>query len=64
MAIISYWYNWYNIKVRRWIFLETREAKMTVDSHHAIVNNFFFFKFIIIIYSHPIKIFTIDRAYN
>ena len=42
MAIISHWYDWYNIEVRGWIFLEPGEAKTTVDSHHATVNNFFF----------------------
>jgi len=37
MAIISHWYDWYNIEVREWIFLEPGEAKTTVDSHHATV---------------------------
>jgi hypothetical protein len=37
MTIISHWYDWYNIEVREWIFLEPGEAKTTVDSHHATV---------------------------
>ncbi|CAB4406085.1 unnamed protein product [Rhizophagus irregularis] len=37
MAIISHWYNWYNVEVRRWIFLEPGEAKTIVDSHHATI---------------------------
>ncbi|RIA92391.1 hypothetical protein C1645_820727 [Glomus cerebriforme] len=37
MTIISYWYDWYNIKVRRWIFLEPGKAKTTVDSHYAMI---------------------------
>ncbi|UZO02042.1 uncharacterized protein OCT59_020540 [Rhizophagus irregularis] len=31
------WYDWYNIEVRGWIFLEPGEAKTTVDSHHATI---------------------------
>jgi len=41
MTIISHWYDWYSIEVRGWIFLEPGEAKTTVDSHHATVNNFY-----------------------
>ncbi|RHZ80994.1 hypothetical protein Glove_130g138 [Diversispora epigaea] len=37
MVIISCWYDWYNIEVRGWIFLEPGEAKTTVDSHHAVI---------------------------
>ncbi|RHZ84344.1 hypothetical protein Glove_83g48 [Diversispora epigaea] len=39
MAIISHWYryDWYNVEVYRWIFLEPGEAKTTVDSHHAMI---------------------------
>ncbi|GES89612.1 hypothetical protein GLOIN_2v1766858 [Rhizophagus clarus] len=37
MTIISHWYDWYNIEVRGWVFLEPGEAKMTVDSHHAMI---------------------------
>ncbi|GBC26331.2 hypothetical protein GLOIN_2v1790148 [Rhizophagus irregularis DAOM 181602=DAOM 197198] len=37
MTIISHWYDWYNIEVRGWIFLEPGEAKTTVDSHHATI---------------------------
>ena len=35
MAIVSYWHNWYNVKVRSWLFLEPGEVKTMVDSHHA-----------------------------
>ncbi|GBB86223.1 hypothetical protein RclHR1_12660003 [Rhizophagus clarus] len=35
MIILSYWYDWYNIEVRRWIFLEAGKAKTSIDSHHA-----------------------------
>ena len=35
MMMISQWSQWYNIKIRSWIFLEPGEAKTTVDSHHA-----------------------------
>ena len=42
MAIISHWHDWYNVEVREWIFLEPGEAKTTVDSHHATVNNYFY----------------------
>ncbi|GET54539.1 hypothetical protein GLOIN_2v1772784 [Rhizophagus irregularis DAOM 181602=DAOM 197198] len=37
MAIVSHWYDWYGVEVRGWIFLESGEAKTTVDSHHATV---------------------------
>ncbi|RHZ70346.1 hypothetical protein Glove_272g1 [Diversispora epigaea] len=37
MTIISHWYDWYNVEVRGWIFLEPGEAKTTVDSHHATI---------------------------
>ncbi|RHZ79687.1 hypothetical protein Glove_142g19 [Diversispora epigaea] len=37
MAILSYWYDWYKIEVRGWIFLEPDEAKTTIDSHYAII---------------------------
>ena len=40
MTIISHWYNWYNVEVRGWIFLEPGEAKTTVDSHHATASRF------------------------
>src|SRR5581483_1953258 len=42
MAIISHWYDWYNIEVCGWIFLEPGEAKTTVDSHYATVNKFYY----------------------
>ncbi|RHZ64643.1 hypothetical protein Glove_321g25 [Diversispora epigaea] len=35
MIIIGHWYEWYNIKPRKWIFLEAGEAKTSIDSHHA-----------------------------
>ncbi|CAB5207983.1 unnamed protein product [Rhizophagus irregularis] len=35
MIIMSKWYEWYGIQVKKWIFLEASEAKTTVDSHHA-----------------------------
>ena len=47
MIIMSKWYEWYGIQVKKWIFLEAGEAKTTVDSHHAQVCNkkiFFFSK--------------------
>jgi hypothetical protein len=38
MIILSYWKDWYDIKIHKWIFLEPGEAKTTIDSHHAQVN--------------------------
>ncbi|GBB97072.1 hypothetical protein RclHR1_29090001 [Rhizophagus clarus] len=35
MIILSYWYDWYNIEVRRWIFLEAGEAKISIDFYYA-----------------------------
>jgi hypothetical protein len=35
MIIMSKWHEWYEIQVKRWIFLEAGEAKTAVDSHHA-----------------------------
>ena len=35
MAIIAHWNEWYQIEVRDWQFLESGEAKITIDSHHA-----------------------------
>jgi len=51
MSIISHWYDWYNIEVCGWIFLEPGEAKTTVDSHHATVNSYLidFFIFFLIL---------------
>ena len=37
MMLIAHWYDWYEIDVKSWIFLEPGEAKTTVDSHHASV---------------------------
>ena len=51
MAIISYWYDWYNIEVCEWIFLEPGEAKTTVDSHHATVYMLLLLDFYYSIYS-------------
>ena len=47
MAIVSYWYDWYNFVVRNWLFLEPGKAKITIDSHHASVstNPIYFIKF-------------------
>ena len=39
MIIMSKWYEWYKIQVKKWIFLEAGEAKTTVDSHHTQVYN-------------------------
>ncbi|RHZ49869.1 hypothetical protein Glove_510g27 [Diversispora epigaea] len=39
MAIISHWYNWYNIEVRSWLFFEPGEAKTIIDSHHAAITH-------------------------
>ncbi|RIB30006.1 hypothetical protein C2G38_2153941 [Gigaspora rosea] len=35
MIIMGYWPKWYGIQVEKWVFLEAREAKTTIDSHHA-----------------------------
>jgi hypothetical protein len=35
MIILSHWYDWYGIEIRKWIFLEAGEAKTSIDSHHA-----------------------------
>lgn len=35
MVLITHWYSWYNIEVKKWQFLEAGEAKTIVDSHHA-----------------------------
>jgi len=39
MVIVAKWNTRYDIDVRSWIFLEAGEAKTTIDSHHARVNN-------------------------
>ena len=39
MIILSYWKEWYDICVKKWIFLEAGEAKTAIDSHHAQVSN-------------------------
>ena len=38
MTTIANWYQWYNIEIRGWYFLEPGEAKTSVDSHHAQVS--------------------------
>ena len=35
MMILRYWLEWYQINVKKWIFLEAGEAKTTIDSHYA-----------------------------
>ncbi|RHZ82005.1 hypothetical protein Glove_115g68 [Diversispora epigaea] len=35
MSIIAHWYDWYQIYVHSWLFLEPGEAKTTIDSHYA-----------------------------
>jgi hypothetical protein len=35
MIILSHWKDWYNVEIKKWIFLEAGEAKTTIDSHHA-----------------------------
>jgi hypothetical protein len=39
MVILSHWKEWYDICVKKWIFLEAGEAKTAIDSHHAQVSN-------------------------
>ena len=39
MLIIAHWKDWYDIEVRKWIFLEAKEAKTAIDSHHAQVRS-------------------------
>ncbi|RIA79588.1 hypothetical protein C1645_840341 [Glomus cerebriforme] len=35
MLILGHWSEWYNIMVKKWVFLEAGEAKTSIDSHHA-----------------------------
>ncbi|GES87016.1 hypothetical protein GLOIN_2v1880126 [Rhizophagus clarus] len=35
MIILSHWKDWYNVEIKKWIFLEAEEAKTTIDSHHV-----------------------------
>ena len=35
MIVLSHWKDWYDIEIKKWIFLEAGEAKTTIDSHHA-----------------------------
>ncbi|RHZ86975.1 hypothetical protein Glove_41g97 [Diversispora epigaea] len=39
MMIMSFWPEWYNIEVKKWIFLEAGEAKTSIDSHHAQISH-------------------------
>ncbi len=39
MIILSHWKEWYDVCVKKWIFLEAGEAKTAIDSHHAQVSN-------------------------
>ncbi|CAB4495309.1 unnamed protein product [Rhizophagus irregularis] len=39
IATIANWYQWYNIEIRGWYFLEPSEAKTTIDSHHAQIDH-------------------------
>ncbi|CAB5197814.1 unnamed protein product [Rhizophagus irregularis] len=39
MSIIAHWYDWYQIQVRSWLFLEPGKAKTTIDSHHASISH-------------------------
>ncbi|RHZ55139.1 hypothetical protein Glove_420g6 [Diversispora epigaea] len=39
MMIVSFWPEWYNIEVKKWIFLEAGEAKTSIDSHHAQISH-------------------------
>ncbi|RHZ50886.1 hypothetical protein Glove_490g73 [Diversispora epigaea] len=39
MALISKWPEWYNIKCKKWCFLEAGEAKTSIDSHHAQISH-------------------------
>jgi hypothetical protein len=44
MVILSYWFDWYQVEVKKWLFLEPGEAKTMIDSHHAqVCNNVYFF---------------------
>ena len=42
MAIMTHWKEWYDVTIKRWIFLEAGEAKTAIDSHHAQVKSNFF----------------------
>ncbi|GES86464.1 hypothetical protein GLOIN_2v1767687 [Rhizophagus clarus] len=35
MMIMAFWPKWYNVKVKKWVFLEAGEAKTAIDSYHA-----------------------------
>lgn len=45
MVILSQWKDWYDIEIKKWIFLEAGEAKTCIDSHHAQVIFFFSISF-------------------
>ena len=44
MTIVAHWFDWYNIEVCEWLFLEPGKAKTTIDSHHAAVSFYLFTK--------------------
>ena len=35
IMILGNWLEWYQINIKKWIFLEVGEAKTTIDSYHA-----------------------------
>ncbi|CAB5384591.1 unnamed protein product [Rhizophagus irregularis] len=37
--IMAFWPKWYNVKVKKWVFLEAGEAKTAIDSHHAQISH-------------------------
>ncbi|GET51900.1 hypothetical protein GLOIN_2v1880126 [Rhizophagus irregularis DAOM 181602=DAOM 197198] len=39
MLILGHWNEWYNISVKKWVFLEAGEAKTSIDSHHAQISH-------------------------
>ncbi|CAB4377710.1 unnamed protein product [Rhizophagus irregularis] len=36
---MAFWPKWYNVKVKKWVFLEADEAKTAIDSHHAQISH-------------------------
>ncbi|CAB4386292.1 unnamed protein product [Rhizophagus irregularis] len=36
---MAFWPKWYNVKVKKWVFLEAGEAKTAIDSHHAQISH-------------------------
>ncbi|GES91502.1 hypothetical protein GLOIN_2v1790442 [Rhizophagus clarus] len=35
IIILSHWYDWYEIEIRKWMFLEAGKAKTIIDSYYA-----------------------------